>query len=139
MNKSLNSKNKYNSPMKHFPKDLSTKRLFSKPKRHNTCSNLETRLKEDTNFKKISTKTSLFNPNIKKIIKSGVKSKKSEKSNNNLNNLSFEETILEKKFTKKALRIIPIIIKIKSFIVRFLVRKKKFFIKILTRINMRMK
>ena len=25
MNKSLNSKNKYNSPMKHFPKDLSTK------------------------------------------------------------------------------------------------------------------
>ena len=79
MNKSLNSKNKYNSPMKHFPKDLSTKRLFSKPKRHNTCSNLETRLKEDTNFKKISTKTSLFNPNIKKNNKKWSKKSKKRK------------------------------------------------------------
>ena len=106
MNKSLNSKNKYNSPMKHFPKDLSTKRLFSKPKkRRNTCTHLEIRPKEDTNFKKINTKTSLFNPNIKKLIKNGVKNKKNEKSNNNnSNNLSFEEKIIERNIQKKSLK-----------------------------------
>ena len=92
---------------------------------------LEIRPKEDTNFKKINTKTSLFNPNIKKLIKNGVKNKKNEKSNNNnSNNLSFEEKIIERNIQKKALNIILIIIKMKSFIVHFLVQIKMFLINI---------